>query len=196
MLSIEKNVNFEITINKSRFITYLIKVNNENEINNYLNDLKEKYNDATHHCYAYIIGSTKRFNDDGEPSGTAGIPILSVLENNNLENILCVVIRYFGGIKLGANGLVRAYRRATISCLNKVNIIELVKGKKIIINFNYNVTNTIDYLLKNIEIVNKLFEDTVTYTILISNERYNNLKKELNLYINYIKELKNILIEK
>ena len=91
-----------IIINKSKFITNIFYINNLNDINIYLNKIKEKYKDATHHCYAYIINNTKRFNDDGEPNGTAGMPILDCLEKNKLNHTLCIVTRYFGGIKLGA----------------------------------------------------------------------------------------------
>ena len=112
MYTIKENIENTIIINKSKFITYIIKINNEEEALNNLKLLKEKYKDATHHCYSYITGNTKRFNDDGEPGGTAGMPILNVLENNDLTNILCVVIRYFGCIKLGAGGLVRDYTKS------------------------------------------------------------------------------------
>ena len=112
MNTINNNVNNEYLINKSKFICYLIKVDNISDIDYNLNYLKQKYNDATHICYAYIISNIKRFNDDNEPSGTAGMPILNVLENNNLNYVLAVIIRYFGGIKLGAGGLVRAYTKS------------------------------------------------------------------------------------
>ena len=97
-----KNIENTITINKSKFITNLISVNNIDEINYNLNIIKNKYKDATHNCYAYIINNNKRFSDDNEPSGTAGLPILDCLEKNNLNYVLCIVTRYFGGIKLGA----------------------------------------------------------------------------------------------
>ena len=96
-------------INKSKFYGIIIPINNIEEIPNILNNIKNEYKDATHYCYAYILDNIKRFNDDGEPGGTAGMPILNVLENNNLNHLLAVVVRYFGGIKLGAGGLVRAY---------------------------------------------------------------------------------------
>lgn len=195
MLSISENCHNEIIINKSKFITYLIKVNDEESAKLELDKLKNMYRDATHHCYAYIIGNVKRFNDDGEPSGTAGIPILSVLESNNLNNILCVVIRYFGGVKLGAGGLVRAYLKSVTTCLNEASIVKLVEGIKVLIEFNYDQTNKIDYLLKDSLIINKEFNEFTNYTFIISNEEYSKIYNELKINTNKIKEIENILIE-
>ena len=137
MKTVKENIENEIIINKSRFITLLIKINNLDEIEKNLKEIKKKYKDATHYCYAYTIGNKEKCSDNGEPSGTAGIPILNVLKQNDLTNILCVVIRYFGGIKLGAGGLIRAYSTSASEALNKTNIVNLIKGYKIVIEFNY-----------------------------------------------------------
>jgi uncharacterized YigZ family protein len=179
MKSIKENTTNEITINKSKFICKLIKISNEEDVKKYLSNIKNEYKDATHYCYAYIIDNTKRFNDDGEPGGTAGMPILHVLEGNELNHILCVVIRYFGGIKLGAGGLVRAYTKAVTKALEISNIITLTEGQKITIEFSYNKAKYIDSLLKNIEIINKEYLDNITYTILISNQKYYELESLL-----------------
>ena len=196
MLSIKENTNNEIVINKSKFITYLIIINNETEVEDELNNLKKKHTGATHYCYAYICGNIKRFNDDGEPSGTAGVPILSVLENNNLNNVLCVVIRYFGGIKLGAGGLVRAYRNSVVDCLKTANIIELIDGFKLKIEFKYDQSNKIDYLLKDSLIIDKSFGEFIHYTFLINHLEYKQICNELKLNTNCIETLENILVEK
>ena len=108
MKSIQKEITSEIIINKSRFITILTNINDIDKVKEKLEEIKKKYKDATHYCYAYIINNHEKCSDNGEPSGTAGMPILNVLKQNDLTNILCVVIRYFGGIKLGAGGLIRA----------------------------------------------------------------------------------------
>ena len=128
MFVIRDDCNNEIIIKNSRFITFLIKINNLEQIQSNLEKLKKDYPKATHYCYAYIINSNKKSSDDGEPSGTAGIPILNVLEKEKLTNILCIVIRYFGGIKLGASGLVRAYTKSVKEALNKVKKIKLTTG--------------------------------------------------------------------
>lgn len=179
MYTIKENIENTIIINKSKFITYLIKINNEEEALNHLKILREKYKDATHHCYSYITGNIKRFNDDGEPGGTAGMPILNVLENNNLTNILCVVIRYFGGVKLGAGGLVRAYTKSVTEALINTEIVEIKKGFKITIEFDYEQVKYIDNLLKNNTILNKEFNDKILYTFLIEEndiDKLNNLE--------------------
>ncbi|MDD4719202.1 MAG: YigZ family protein [Bacilli bacterium] len=195
MLSIKENTNSEIIINKSKFITHLIKIKEITDVDKELDNIKKIYSGASHYCYAYILGNTKRFNDDGEPSGSAGVPILSVLESNNLNNILCVVIRYFGGIKLGAGGLIRAYRKVTNTCLEITDIIELVDGLKIKIEFKYDNSNNIDYLLKDHILINKEFGEFINYTFLISLNEYKKIYNKLSLYTIHIKEIENILIE-
>ena len=140
-------------------------------------------------CYAYIFDNTKRFYDDGEPSGTAGMPILNVLENNNLNYILCVVIRYFGGIKLGAGGLVRAYTKSVTLALNKTSINDLNDGFKIIISFKYEQLKLIDSLLKDNNIINKEYNNDITYTFMIKKNDFNSINDILILNnINIIKK--------
>ncbi len=196
MLSIKENITKELIINKSRFITFLIKIKKEEEVLKELDYLKEKHPGATHYCYAYICGNIKRFYDDGEPSGTAGMPILSVLENHNLNYILAIVIRYFGGKKLGANGLIRAYRGVVNNCLKDTKIIELTPGLKIKIKFKYENQNKIDHFLKNSRIIKKDYDEFIHYTFLISDNNYHNIDKQLSLITDYITIKENILIEK
>lgn len=181
MLSINKAISDEYYINKSRFITKLFRIDNPDEINNIINSVKKEYRDATHYCYAYIIDQIKHFNDDGEPSGTAGIPILNVLENNNLNHILCVVIRYFGGVKLGAGGLVRAYTKSVTNVMDTNYFVQLDKGTEMIICFNYNDTKCIDHFLNNTKIISKDFTDTIQYKLHIPNE-------QLDTYINFFND--------
>lgn len=195
MKSINKNVVNEIIINKSRFITKLIKINNEDEIKIKLDYIKKEYKDATHYCYAYITGNTKRFNDDGEPGGTAGMPILNVLENNNLTNILCVVIRYFGGIKLGAGGLVRAYTKAVTEALNNAKIINLTDGFSINLEFDYNKIKIIDNILRDIKINYKEYDENIIYEFLIEKNKFNGIKKELENNSINLKIIDSILVE-
>jgi len=119
----------EIVIEKSRFICTLKKAATEEEAQDFIKETKKKYWDATHNCSAYIIGESgaaQRSNDDGEPSGTAGLPMLEVLRKNNLHNVAAVVTRYFGGIKLGAGGLVRAYTNSVATAIEEAGIAERV----------------------------------------------------------------------
>jgi len=125
MYTINNNIIDELIINNSRFICLLYRIDDPKEINSYLTKAKELYKDATHYCYAYILDELKKASDDGEPSSTAGTPMLQVLEKTNLNHTLAIVIRYFGGIKLGAGGLVRAYTKSVTETL-KNNIITLI----------------------------------------------------------------------
>ena len=195
MKTISKNIENEIIINKSRFICKLVKVYSEEDVMNALNSAKEEYKDATHYCYSYIIDNTERFNDDGEPGGTAGMPILNVLKQNELNYVLCIVIRYFGGIKLGAGGLVRAYTKSASECLNNSTLKELKIGFSIKILFDYDKVKLIDYTLNNIDIKDKTFGDKITYTFDISNENYDKIKEILSSNCNEISISDNILIE-
>ena len=170
MYSIQKNVENTIIIKKSKFICKLYRINNLEEINNILEKLKKEYNDSTHICYAYIIDGKEKCNDNGEPSGTAGMPILNVLKKNNLDHILAVVIRYFGGIKLGAGGLTRAYSNSTIEAINNSKIIELVKGYYIQIEFDFSQKKTVDYILNNISIKEITFDTNIIYKLYLSNQ--------------------------
>ena len=140
MYSIKNNSINELIIKNSKFITLLYKVDDINKINYYLDKVKETYKDATHYCYAYIISDIKRSSDDNEPSGTAGIPMLDVLEKNNLNNVLAIVVRYFGGIKLGSGGLIRAYSKSVRACLNLVDKVKLTKGYNIDIMVGWGMT--------------------------------------------------------
>lgn len=165
MYTISNNSKYELIIKNSKFITLLYKINNEDIVKKILNNVKEIYPDATHYCYAYIIDNQKKSSDDGEPSKTAGLPILKVLENNQLNHILAVVVRYFGGIKLGANGLIRAYSKCTSNALKENAIKELIQGYNINITFHYQDIKKIDYLLKDIKINSKTFDNSITYNL-------------------------------
>lgn len=119
---IKKNVENEIIIKKSKFITKLYYIDDVSKINDIILSLKKEYKKCTHICYGYIINGLEKAVDDGEPSHTAGRPILNVLQKKNMTNVLCVVIRYFGGIKLGAGGLVRAYTNSVSECFKLTEI--------------------------------------------------------------------------
>lgn len=183
MYSIDKNIDNIIVLKKSKFITKLYKISSVEEINNILNNIKSEYQDATHICYGYILNEMEKCFDDGEPSKTAGIPILNVLKKNNLSNVLAIVIRYFGGIKLGAGGLLRAYSNSVIEALKKTNIVELIEGYLVELEFKHDQIKLVDYLLIGKEIINKNYDNNVTYSFYLS-------KDELN----FVSELEKIAI--
>lgn len=180
MFTIKNDLNGELIVNKSRFITYVYKVNNVLEVNEKIDALKAKYKDATHYCYSYIIDNIKRFNDDKEPSHTAGMPILNVLESKNLNYVLAVVIRYFGGIKLGAGGLVRAYTNVVSNTISNEFIIPIKKMLKKHITFDYSYINKVNYILKENKITYKEFDKDVIYEFTYEEGNY---PKELDNYI-------------
>lgn len=188
MKTINKNYDNEIIIKNSRFICYLIKINSEN-INDNLEEIKKIHPKATHYCYGYIYNDIKKSNDDGEPSGTAGFPILNVIEKENLNHILVIVVRYFGGIKLGAGGLVRAYTKSVTETLKQCNYINLKKGYKISINFEYKDEKNINYIIRNSNIIKKEYNDDIYYEVLINEETL----KKLSSY--NIKILEETLVE-
>ena len=175
MKTIKKDIITEIVINKSKFICILTNIKNKIDVDEKLEYYKGIYKDATHYCSAYIIDGYMKCDDDGEPSGTAGMPILNVLKNNNLEHVLCIVIRYFGGVKLGAGGLVRSYSRSVSECVSNAEIVDLVDGYYIEICFNYDDTKIIDGYLKDIS-VKKEFNERVIYSFKIDSSRYEKVK--------------------
>ena len=189
MKTIKENIENQIEIKNSKFITILIKISNNN-ISSYLEQAKEKYPKATHYCYAYIYNDDKKSSDDGEPGGTAGMPMLNVLEKEELNNILAITIRYFGGIKLGAGGLVRAYTKSITETLKQTEYIELIEGYKIEIKFPYTEEKQINYILKNQEILTQTYQEQIIYQALIPKE----LEKKLINYQYQISE--KIYIEK
>ncbi len=165
--TVKQRARHEIVIQKSRFIGDAFYVNSEEEVLERLQDVKAEFPDATHHCYAYIVGQdalVQRFNDDGEPGGTAGMPILQVIQNRGLKNVLVVVTRYFGGIKLGANGLVRAYSKSAAEVLDRAGTKRMVLSPTGIIYLDYAYTGQVEYFLrqKGMHVVRVEYSDKVT----------------------------------
>ena len=175
-MHIKEEISNTIVIEKSKFICYLKPVFSEDEYKEYLKEIKKKHYDATHVCTGLILKNIKRSNDDGEPSGTAGMPILNVLEKNKLENTCALVVRYFGGIKLGAGGLIRAYSNATVEALNKAIIVEDVSYPKYQIKVSYEIANKLDnFLNKNTIYLNKEYGEQVIISYCL-NESVDNSK--------------------
>ena len=171
----------EIIIEKSRFITYLFNVHTVDEVKEILSDLKKKYADATHIVYAFIIDTDSRSNDNGEPKGTAGIPTLEVLRKENLTNILAVTVRYFGGIKLGAGGLLRAYTRGVSEALKLSTLTTETKVSYIKLVVTYKDASFLDKNLSLIKSVNKEYDTSVIYNITLLSSNLDSFKE---LFIN------------
>ncbi len=185
-LAIKKTGQNELIINKSRFICTISQAKNEQEANEFIKKMKKKYNDANHNCSAYIIGEHKlhqKANDDGEPSGTAGVPMLEVLKKNALTDTVCIVTRYFGGIKLGAGGLIRAYGQAVSEAIKKVGIVEIKKMQLIEVELEYAQIGLFDAKI-HYDVINKTYFEKVTYTYQVDIE-------EVDAFIQYLIELTN-----
>ena len=158
----------EIEIKKSRFLCYLHRCEDEAEAKDFILQIKKDHPNATHHCYAFVLGEqneVQRSNDDGEPAGTAGVPMLECLMKHEMQDIVAVVVRYFGGIKLGAGGLIRAYSNSVSQALDSATITRKQKMLKYTFTFPYHYIGKIDYLFraKNVEIITKEYNEDVTY---------------------------------
>ncbi len=168
-ITVGEECTYEFEEKKSIFIASVFVVTSKEQAQERVDELKQKYYDATHNCYAYVLrdGAYRKFSDDGEPSGTAGMPILNVIERLSLCNTLVVVTRYFGGIKLGAGGLVRAYSTAAADVLTKAGKSIYVKGSKGIIDVDYDNLGLVErYLNSNgVTINDKTFGNGVTISV-------------------------------
>ena len=195
MYTIKEIKEKKIIINKSKFISKSYFVNTVSDIHNILDSIKNKYNDATHICYAYKIDNNIRYIDDNEPNNTAGLPIYNVIEKNNLNHVLVIVIRYFGGIKLGAGGLTRAYSNSASLVINE-NITELIKGYKVQITLDYNSIKDVKYILKNEKIIDKDYNNIITITIELPANKLEILKEKLSNHIKSFNIIDNTYIRK
>lgn len=179
-----KNGQGEVIEKKSRFIAHVFPIATEEDALEHIEELKKQYWDARHNCYAYVLGEKQqlqRFSDDGEPSGTAGKPILEVLLGEDIHNTLVVVTRYFGGTLLGTGGLVRAYSAATKSGLENSVITERRKGRKIQLKTDYNGLGKIQYVMgeMDIPVLDITYTDIVAIIAVLPNEVYHAFKKKL-----------------
>nr|WP_248628272.1 YigZ family protein [Enterococcus cecorum] len=179
----------QIEIKKSKFICHLFRIDNEEQAREYINQIKKEHYKANHNCSAYLLGENfeiQRSSDDGEPSGTAGVPILEVLKKNELQNTLAIVTRYFGGIKLGAGGLIRAYSTSVSEALDKIGIVEGKLQQILAITISYPQLGKLQNYLENEQItiqeINYLENITVKVAIDI---------KEIEIFIASIIDLFN-----
>ena len=176
-------------IKKSRFICHAKRVYSEEEARDFITAIKKEHYKATHNCSAFIIGERseiKRTSDDGEPSGTAGVPMLGVLENHNLTNVCVVVTRYFGGIKLGAGGLIRAYAGSVALAVKEIGIIEIKEQAGIAIQMSYSQYQEYNNFLKehNLMELDTNFTDQVDTMIYVDKEEKETIKASLVEFFN------------
>lgn len=195
-ISIESDISSEIVEKKSKFICNLIKVQSQEEAEKKIKEIKKKYFDARHNCVAYRVYEDERFiekaSDDGEPSGTAGGPMLNILKNQNLGNVLAVVTRYFGGILLGTGGLVRAYSDATIKAIENAKKVKKILGQSMSVILEYQYFNTFKYYCQknDINIVDIKYLDNIVCNIVMDENIKSKLLDDFNTKKLILKEIK------
>jgi len=184
--TIEGDSSAEYIEKKSKFIANMTYVESVEEAENYIKEIRKKYFDARHNCFAFSVntkdGIVDRFSDDGEPSGTAGSPMLNLLTSQGITNVVVVVTRYFGGVLLGTGGLLRAYSEATKSAIEKANIVKKDIGKEVLIEVSYQDFEKLKYYCsKNeINISNTIYKAQVEVYVDIVDEKLEELKKNIN----------------
>ena len=186
MKTIAKAVESEINVKKSQFICHLFPTKTKKESKEIIIKVNEKYSDATHNCTAYIVSDGEGFDDDGEPGGTAGKPMINVLRKNDLHNVTAVVTRYFGGVKLGAGGLVRAYSKSVLEAINEAEILEVELYDVYTLIFEYSEIKTVDGEVRtnNLEVINKDYSDKVSYDVV--SKDFRDIEKIFEKYTNKI----------
>ncbi len=180
--SVKQGSEAEYTVNRSRFIGRCFPVESEEAALCLLGDIRKKHWDATHNCFAYRIGenAAARFSDDGEPGGTAGKPIMDVLTGRGLTNVLCVVTRYFGGILLGAGGLVRAYSKSAADAVTKAGMVSYLPGTILDIPMDYSRYGALEgFIRANAEVRNVAFAQNVVVTVAVEDTNLLKFMKEV-----------------
>lgn len=167
MKTIKKPVEAQINIKKSNFIARLYPAKDKKEVKKIIEEVSTRYSDATHNCTAYIVSDSQGYDDNGEPSGTAGKPMMNVLIKNDLSNIVAIVTRYFGGIKLGAGGLVRAYSHSILKAIEEAEIVNMELFNIYEAIFDYKNIKEVDSELRkyNLKVIKKDYKVQVTYLI-------------------------------
>lgn len=185
-ITIKQNIEQETVINKSRFITYLFKVENEDEAKTKIDEIKALHKDATHNCSAYTVGDShqiQKANDDGEPSGTAGVPMLESLKKNDIHNVVAIVTRYFGGIKLGSGGLIRAYQGRVSEAIQLAGKVIYKNGMIIQVTLPYELSGKFEHAIDDkFIIINQTYTDKVIYDVQLVSE-------DKDEFINFVTEL-------
>ena len=182
-ITVEKGAVSEFVEKKSKFIGYVKPISTENEALTFINEIKSKHWDARHNVYAYAVrkNNVARYSDDGEPHGTAGVPILEIIKKNALQNVVVVVTRYFGGVLLGTGGLVRAYSQAASSAINSANIVEMNLCYDCSLVCDYNQYGKVGSIIGDCGGVtdNTDFLDNVRVLFHIKKEKFSGLSKKI-----------------
>lgn len=188
-ITISKNGTHELEIKKSRFIATAFRIQNETDALNFIDQIKLNHRKANHHCFAYMIGNDnyiQRASDDGEPSGTAGVPILEVLQKKNVHNVLVVITRYFGGIKLGAGGLIRAYSNSTSQVLDEIGLVERIEQTTLVLTIDYSQYDPVTHWLNTHDLIvqNTQYAEKITITVPVTTKRIEQFKQNITNLLN------------
>ncbi len=172
----------EVEISRSKFISILVPITSSNDVVGIIDEIKKEYSKANHYCYAYVIDNYMKYSDDGEPNQTAGKPMLGVLLSKKMNNVLVVVVRYFGGIKLGAGGLLRAYVNSASLVIEKAQLYEKKLLDVILLSVPYKYNKNLFYFLEKNEFIikNKEFEDKINVIVSKENIDINDIKMYFN----------------
>ena len=171
----------EFVVEKSRFISFACRVSTVEQANFFIADVSKKHYDATHNCYAFVTAESRKFSDDGEPQGTAGLPILGAIQGKGLENVAVVVTRYFGGIKLGAGGLVRAYGKAAAEVLEEAEKVRVLACVAAEIKCDYSLVSAVETVCRDKgKILSRDYGAEVVYRAAVPEERVDAFVKQLS----------------
>lgn len=206
MKTIKQDVSAELTVKKSKFISHIFQVNTETEAKEKIKEINKKYYDAKHNCYAYIvdeinedgvISKIEKSSDNGEPSGTAGAPMLDILKKQNISNVVVIVTRYFGGVLLGTGGLVKAYSDSVKEALNKIDFCEKDIGKKLLFKVEYSDLKDFEYNCNkiNANILETKYNEKIDIIVEIALNNITNLENIDIKYKNYEIIEENVWIE-
>lgn len=188
-ITIKNNGTYETEVKKSRFITTLVRIENEEQAKEIISQTKKTHWKANHNCSAFVLGNNQeiqRSSDDGEPSGTAGIPMLEVLKKLEIINTLVIVTRYFGGTKLGAGGLIRAYSSAVSEAIKHIGLVKGTLQQELIVTLDYPQHSTLEYFISQQQLTLKdtTYTDNVTLTLIVPTEKSEEIANKITNLLN------------
>ena len=171
----------EFEIERSRFIATAVRVDSADDVKDTLIKIRKEFSDATHNCYAYMIGNEQKASDDGEPQGTAGVPILEAIKRSGLDKVLIVVTRYFGGIKLGAAGLLSAYMKSATDALNAANVAEFIYSDVVTVDVDYTLYQKLSQYISSVGVIlDTVYGDGVSIKFAVPTDAFDAVKLKIS----------------
>ena len=171
----------EFEIERSRFISTVVRVDSADDVKDTLIKIRKEFSDATHNCYAYMIGNEQKASDDGEPQGTAGVPILEAIKRSGLDKVLVIVTRYFGGIKLGAAGLLSAYMKSATDALNAANVAEFIYSDVVTVDVDYTLYQKLSQYVSSVGVIlDTAYGDGVSIKFAVPTDAFDAVKLKIS----------------